>query len=230
MSVLNRSSTGKLLRPICGRVFGMNSQAGASYHTAKIVGNEENVRSTAASGSQVYESKRAVAEYLLFHYGAKKDLAPFSEIPIDFALNFSERSANIGKIAVARNHGNHLRALDIGCAVGGFSFELSKSFQEVVGVDFSHHFINAANELKATGEMNYSILKQGNIFYEEKAVIDSSIDRSKVSFYQGDACNLDPALGEYPSFFFFFLSTIVLTLFVFSAFFETTKYIQANSI
>ncbi len=36
-------------------------------------------------------------------------------------------------------------ALDIGCAVGGASFELARSFNHVLGIDFSQHFVNAAN-------------------------------------------------------------------------------------
>lgn len=40
------------------------------------------------------------------------------------------------------------RALDVGCAVGGATFELSKYFDSVVGIDFSHAFVDTANELK----------------------------------------------------------------------------------
>lgn len=36
-------------------------------------------------------------------------------------------------------------ALDIGCAVGGASFELARSFPHVLGIDYSQHFVNAAN-------------------------------------------------------------------------------------
>ena len=51
------------------------------------------------------------------------------------ALNFPQRTAAIAsKFAIT---GEGSRALDIGCAVGGASFELSKSFHEVVGIDFS---------------------------------------------------------------------------------------------
>ena len=36
-------------------------------------------------------------------------------------------------------------ALDIGCAVGGASFALARAFPHVLGIDFSQHFVNAAN-------------------------------------------------------------------------------------
>lgn len=41
------------------------------------------VRSTAASGSTVYESERAVHEYLLTHYGGKEEQMPFDFGPRD---------------------------------------------------------------------------------------------------------------------------------------------------
>lgn len=80
--------------------------------------NNVAVRSTAASGSQVYESKRAVDEYLLFHYGENKDMMPLDGVNVDFALNFSERCAKIGSDWVSKVDGKPLRVLDIGCAVG----------------------------------------------------------------------------------------------------------------
>lgn len=35
--------------------------------------------------------------------------------------------------------------MDVGCAVGGASFELARAFPHVLGIDFSQHFVNAAN-------------------------------------------------------------------------------------
>lgn len=40
-------------------------------------------------------------------------------------------------------------ALDVGCAVGGASFELARTFDAVVGLDFSHAFVNTAKRLQA---------------------------------------------------------------------------------
>jgi 2-polyprenyl-3-methyl-5-hydroxy-6-metoxy-1,4-benzoquinol methylase len=98
-----------------------------------------NVRSTAASGSQIYESKRAVDEYLFFHYGDVND--PNLQMPYPFgpkeALNFPARCAQICSTAGKRRaspDAGRTRALDIGCSVGGATFELAKDFDEVVGV------------------------------------------------------------------------------------------------
>ena len=152
------------------------------------------VRSTAASGSQVYESERAVHEYMLFHYGRETDHMPFESGPKD-ALNFPARCANVCvdncTIPVARQG----RALDIGCAVGGASFQLARHFRNVVGIDFSEHFIEAANTIKSKGHFDFNILERGNVYKQCSTDLDQSIDRSRVTFKTGDACNLSPELG-----------------------------------
>lgn len=161
------------------------------------------VRSTTASGSQVYESKRAVDEYLLFHYAKSTDLFPYQEFHLDFALNFTQRSAKLGVAALgavkppSSASNKYGRALDIGCAVGGLSFELTRHFEEVVGIDFSHHFVDAANEMKHKGKLPYDMLEQGTVFSSHEAIVQEEVNRQAVQFYQGDACNLDPSLGKH---------------------------------
>ena len=50
-------------------------------------------------------------------------------------------------IASAQNNGIKGRVLDLGCAVGRSSIELSQYFDEVVGIDYSKKFIQAANAI-----------------------------------------------------------------------------------
>lgn len=153
------------------------------------------VRSTAASGSQVYESRRAVDEYLLFHYGKEEDLLPLGLGPKD-ALKFTERSVNICRDHVLLDRQAPSRALDLGCAVGSSSFELSKMCDEVIGIDFSQHFIDAANSMKSNGKMSFDMLVRGQVYKQcETKPISGDVDRSKVTFMQGDACNLANELG-----------------------------------
>lgn len=154
----------------------------------------EKVRSTAASGSQVYESKRAVHEYLLFHYGYAGDHFAFEGGPRD-ALNFPGRCATVCKNHVVANTASKTRALDIGCAVGGSTFELAKHFDEVVGIDFSQHFVDAANKMKEKGNLEFETLVRGHIYRTCSTNLDQSIDRSRATFLQGDACNLDASIG-----------------------------------
>lgn len=154
--------------------------------------NARTVRSTAASGSQVYESSRAVDEYLLFHYGDNSDIMPYTFGPSD-ALQFPTRLAELCK----KQGSDRIRALDIGCSVGGSAFELARHYNEVVGIDFSQHFIDAANDMKANGTRSFEVMKQGKIFVKRQASVPADIDRSRVAFHQGDACNLDPSLGQF---------------------------------
>jgi 2-polyprenyl-3-methyl-5-hydroxy-6-metoxy-1,4-benzoquinol methylase len=55
------------------------------------------------------------------------------------------------------------RALDIGCAVGGASFELARGFGEVLGVDLSRAFIDAANQLQKHGSLDYFRRDEGDL-------------------------------------------------------------------
>ena len=151
------------------------------------------VRSTAASGSNVYESSRAVHEYLLFHYGNDEDIMPYGFGPKQ-ALRFNERSASICKSHASKSS---QRVLDIGCAVGGSSFELARYYEQVVGIDYSHKFIEAANEMKLNGTVKYTMLKQGSVYVNRTSTLDDTIDRSRVQFMQGDACNMNTSLGTF---------------------------------
>jgi 2-polyprenyl-3-methyl-5-hydroxy-6-metoxy-1,4-benzoquinol methylase len=53
------------------------------------------------------------------------------------------------------------RALDVGCAVGASSFVLGKYFGDVLGVDFSQNFIDAANTLKEKNSPFIFISRRG---------------------------------------------------------------------
>ena len=70
------------------------------------------------------------------------------------------------------------RALDLGCAVGRSTFELAR-FCEVIGIDYSARFIEAANVLRAAGEIEYRRADEGSLATECHAVAPAGIDRSR---------------------------------------------------
>lgn len=155
------------------------------------------VRSTAASGSTVYESQRAVDEYLQMHFGKLEEVCPYGFGPKD-ALDFPDRCADVVASAVrtsapvqkkARTEGGS--ALDVGCAVGGQSFALARHFAKVDGVDFSNAFVQAAQTMKNDGSMKYTSLVEGTRVAERVALAPSGGVREKCNFFQGDACNLE---------------------------------------
>lgn len=93
----------------------------------------------------------------------------YTSMCIQDAVNFPERCAVlVEKHCAALQDFTGERpppvALDIGCAVGGSSFHLTKAgFGNVLGLDFSSAFINAANQMKADGFSSYRTVIEGDI-------------------------------------------------------------------
>ena len=89
------------------------------------------------------------------------------------------------------------RALDLGCAVGRSTFELARHFDQVVGIDFSQSFVDAANRMKSSGKHIATRLDEGNSLTELDLYVDTMIDRSRVFFEQGDAQWIREDIGEF---------------------------------
>lgn len=98
-----------------------------------------------------YDTQEYLDKYLLFHYGQDQEQLPFSFGPYN-ALHFPVRYVTE---CVTVPQGK--RALEVGCAVGRASFELSKHFNEVIGIDLSKMFITAAQTIQQEGSLNYTI-------------------------------------------------------------------------
>ncbi len=130
----------------------------------------------------VYESDTAVSEYLEFHYG-------------DEYLGVPNFPAKIARIALSMSAGTEQKkALDIGCSVGRCSFELSRVFEDVTGIDFSARFVKNAVQMRDDGIVRYRVRSEGVSYQNKEARIDElGVDdecRHRVQFWQGDACNL----------------------------------------
>lgn len=145
----------------------------------------------------IYETGRLLDEYLLFHYGAAADLLP--EVEAVPAL----RQALAGAVDFPVRTVGHFtsptagRALDIGCAVGRSSFELSATCEEVVGLDFSHAFIRAATALRDGQCLNYQRHEEAHLHTALSARIPAHARPGRVRFEQGDAMNLRADLGTF---------------------------------
>ena len=141
----------------------------------------------------VYESEKILQEYLLFHYGKAEEQLPWEFGPRD-ALGFPKRCVTEGIRFDALN--GHSRALDVGCAVGGSSFEFARTFDEVIGIDYSDTFIMAARTLAREGQIAYSVRETGHL---TKALIAHRPEgpHGRIQFEQGDAENLRPGLGTF---------------------------------
>lgn len=143
-----------------------------------------------------YEQKKILEDYLQLHYAPDDELCPYSFGGLkDIVTSFPARCAQeCAKHALPSSEGI---ALDIGCAVGRASFELARTFKSVIGLDYSRSFVQTATTLKERGSLRYRYIEEGRLWKESNAVVDPDIDRTRVTFICGDACNLPDDLGKF---------------------------------
>jgi putative 4-mercaptohistidine N1-methyltranferase len=140
--------------------------------------------------SSTYETDLLLNQYLLFHYGTADDQLPYPFGPHD-ALFFPRRCVSnflpeIGKVQ---------RALDLGCAVGRSTFELARWSEEVVGIDLSRRFVQAAQSIRETGRIEIRRTEEGAIFTLLQRELPSDIRRHSCSFALADATEPGSGLG-----------------------------------
>lgn len=140
----------------------------------------------------VYESEKQLSEYLLFHYGTAEEILPSDRVWPDGmhqALDFAKRTpTHFSAKRVSRG-------LDLGCAVGRSTFEMSRNSNEVIGLDFSHAFIAAAETLRTGKTVAYDRRDEAAITTRLQATVPFEIDTCKIRFVQGDAMDLPNDFG-----------------------------------
>ena len=142
----------------------------------------------------IYESDRLVREYLLFHYGAPHEVLPHRGGPHD-ALGFAVRC--VDELIDARLLPPEARALDLGCAVGRSAFELASHCREVVALDCSRAFIEAAEKIRKEGFLDYLVTVEGFRTMSASARRPEGVDSSRIRFAVGDAMDLPQELGGF---------------------------------
>jgi len=146
--------------------------------------------------SGTYETRDMLDKYLLMHFGENSEIYDKNitqTLSMPDVVNLPVICAEL----VTKYASAHKIALDLGCAVGRSSFALAKSFEQVIGIDYSFEFIRAANTLTSQGRMSYFRRDQGNDGMMLTATIDPTIDRKRLTFQQGDACHLPEELGSF---------------------------------
>ena len=138
-----------------------------------------------------YESERLLGEYLLFHYGTADEILPAGapggmRDALDFAVR-TTRHFSLGGVE---------RTLDLGCAVGRSTYELSRDSEETLGIDFSGNFIRAAEAI-AHGPQAYRRLDEAHRKTELFARLPAGLQVNGVFFETGDAMNLRADLGDF---------------------------------
>jgi len=147
-------------------------------------------------GINLYETSQLFHEYLLFHYGSPEDVLHF-DFGLQSSLDFQKRCSDLCMKYVKDDENLRNRALDVGCAVGRTTFELTRIFNEVIGIDSSLSFINACNNLKDLGRMEYKITTEGDLHEDYVAIVDPELDRNCAFFRKGDACCLPLDIGQF---------------------------------
>jgi putative 4-mercaptohistidine N1-methyltranferase len=132
-----------------------------------------------------YDSARAAAEYLWLHYGDPEPWqSPFPSRCVTECLAVDQLP-------------DGARALDLGCAVGGGSFELARHCEEVIGIDASKQFIDLAGRLHEHGSCRFKYCVEGDLTRPGRAVVAREIKRKRVTFEVGDATRLRGHLGMF---------------------------------
>jgi len=129
-----------------------------------------------------YESDDALAQYLWLHYVGTGDTAPF---PVRCVTQTLDRTRLSGSG----------RALDVGCAVGRSSFELARYCREVVAVDYSQRFVEAARRLQGGASLDFELVEQGELKERFTARAPEGVDGPRIRFEIGDAQALPDNLG-----------------------------------
>jgi 5-histidylcysteine sulfoxide synthase/putative 4-mercaptohistidine N1-methyltranferase len=155
---------------------------------------------TDSATGNVYETEDSLHMYFGLHYPESGDaenvppIIPHDNAPVH-GLGFPQRVVEILNRLKSTPRDEYHAALDIGCAVGGASFELAKTFDQVDAFDFSASFVNAAKVMQANPEsVRFRIPMEAELYEEVQAVHGEGITeeiRQKVNFFAGDACQLE---------------------------------------
>lgn len=136
----------------------------------------------------LYETDELLGQYMAFHYGEGY-----------FGVgNYPARCAGVCQELMA-GRVKH-KALDLGCAVGRSTFELARVFEHVTGLDLSHRFIDSANTLKKSGQMDYFLRDEGELGVTVTAgLADLGLKNAadRTTFAVADACNLGAEYAGY---------------------------------
>jgi SAM-dependent methyltransferase len=143
-----------------------------------------------------YESEILRDWYLLFHYGSPAEILDGvgfdpSGLPprcLDFPVTTVEAAGLTTEID---------RALDLGCAVGRSTLELSKIAREVIGIDFSAAFIDAAEAIRQGETLAYHRYAEMHQREPLAVRLPEGITPDRVSYETGDAMDLREDLGAF---------------------------------
>lgn len=195
-------STGNLASPFARYHFRPHFQQHSGFRTTRGAGSAVHTRAGPAADDNVYETAASVEQYLTLHYGKEEDSIIAHEGLPKHAMDFPQRCAQLVLDNWHKPEGSEgTRALDLGCSVGRSALELGRGFDEVVGLDFSQAFVDAAERVRGGERVEFSVPVEGanretGLVLELPAELSPEL-RARVSFTKGDACALPEAMGTF---------------------------------
>ncbi|MEN8141469.1 MAG: methyltransferase domain-containing protein [Thermodesulfobacteriota bacterium] len=147
----------------CGRAFSI-SEGIAYLDPEETPGSREEANR--------YEQEEVVSSYIWSHYG---DLLADEEA----SEAYSQWSA--------RQRPHPGLALDMGAAVGRFTFEMAQRCELAVGLDNSHAFIKTARRLMQEGEITVRLKEEGLLSREITVRLPAGWQRDRLDFIVADA-------------------------------------------
>ncbi len=143
-----------------------------------------------------YESERLLHLYLLFHYGTPEEVVAGSSFTVPDLKGFDFLVATVTR-GFDLEGAPFGRALDVGCAVGRSSFELSRHASEVLGIDFSQSFVQTAQRIQAGEAVDYLRYGEAHQGSPLAARLPEGVHPERVTFQVGDAMALPESLGTF---------------------------------
>ena len=74
--------------------------------------------------------------------------------------------------------------LDVGCGSGCCTFELTRGFDEAVGLEVSQALFTVCEQLKETGEMEFTLTVEGELKETKLAAVDPIIVRTPCLLFE----------------------------------------------
>lgn len=122
-----------------------------------------------------YENPKVVSSYLWSHYGDFLNDKDWLPAYLEWS-NIMKSSKGI--------------SLDIGCAVGRFTFEMANKSDLSIGIDLSFAFIKTARELMKNREITFELTEEGILSKSVTIKFFDKFDTNKVEFLIADALHL----------------------------------------
>ncbi len=132
--------------------------------------------SASRRGQDRYEENDMLSSYCWAHYGDFLNETGANDAYSTWGSNISSPGGGL--------------ALDVGCSVGRFAFEMSRKSDFVIGIDLSESFVRHARKLMLNKSLKFPLITEGRLFEYKSIRLPESFDADRVEFIVGDALAL----------------------------------------